>query len=1014
MKVTRLFLTFALILIASVSFAQNIKVTGQVTDAETGEPVAFANLMVVGTTTGTATDIDGLFTINADKNASLIFSMIGYEDITVPVAGKSIVNVQMQPSTTFLEESVVSALGITRAAKSLTYSAQTVNSDELTTNRTSNMISALAGKAAGVTITQSAAGMGGSTNISIRGFRSVNSGNSPLIVVNGVPIGGGSDSTGDTYGTGGFASYDRGDGLGNINPEDIESISILKGASASALYGTEAANGVILITTKKGSAGKFNITVSNNTTFETAAYKPELQDAYGHTADWRSWGAPLNGKGVKAIDNFFKTAPTINTNVVINGGTEKNQTYFSYANTQAYSMIDNGGSMGRHNITLRNTTYFRPNFSLDASVQLIKENVKNRPTTGGIYHNPLISIYQYPADGVQVDGQTRYMDYWKENFEVYNPDRNLMAQNWYSPLGANDTQNPYWIMNRILTQSWRTRVIASANLKWDVNDKVYLQVRGNVDYSGDRHDDRAYATTTPGIISSENGLYSFGSSQSSSYYGDFLAGYKNKWGNFGLNATIGTSIKFGEDYSTSTSSRGAGGELRYANIFAIGNIASPNLGQSWYKSELIGLFATATLSFKDWLFLDITGRNDWSSTLAYSTSFKSGFFYPSVGLSASLNDAFQMAKWVDLLKVRVSYAVVGNDLPSRVTNPLGSVSSTGTVTSNTTAPFGELKPELSSSIEAGIDFRVLNNRLSLDFTWYKTNTKNQLFSLNAPAGSGYSTYYVNSGNIENIGFEGTLGFVPVERKNFTWRSSINFAHNDNTVISLNDEIKSYTLSEFDNHGYAMKLTEGGKYGDVYGRKFARDAQGKLLLDGKGLPYKEEGAYGYVGNTEAKFTAGWNNNFQIGNVNVAFLVDARFGGLCLDSQQADLDGWGVSKATADARDKGYVEFEGQKFTDVEAFYKRVGTFEGITEAYFYDATNIRLREASIGYTFPSKIFGNVLKGVSVSAVGRNLFFFYKKAPYDPDSLIEVGSSKRGFNFYGMPAARTFGFNVKLTF
>ena len=373
-----------------------------------------------------------------------------------------------------------------------------------------------------------------------------------------------------------------------------------------------------------------------------------------------------------------------------------------------------------------------------------------------------------------------------------------------------------------------------------------------------------------------------------------------------------------------------------------------------------------------------------------------------------------MPSWVDLFKVRASYAVVGNDLPSRVTNPLGSVAYSGSVSSNTTAPFGTLKPELSASFETGFDLRLFNNRLSFDVEYYKTNTRNQLFSLNAPAGSGYSTYYVNSGNIQNQGIEATIGFVPVETRNFVWKSSINLGMNRNKVLALNDEIQTFVICDATNHGYALKLTEGGSYGDLYVRRFARDASGNLLLDDSGLPYKESGEFTYIGNTEPRLTAGWNNNFQIGGFNVNFLIDGRFGGVALDATQADLDGWGTSAYTAKCREQGYVEYEGHKFNDVNAFFSRVGGFEGINEFYVYDATNVRLREASIGYSLPKKILGNFCQDLSISLVGRNLLFFYKKIPYDPDSLLDTDGHFEGFSFYGMPTTRSLGFNIKVTF
>ena len=1004
MNLKQFILILACLMATTVAFAQNMRVTGQVKDAQSGEPVSFVTVIQNGTGNAVSADADGRYAINVPADATLRFSSVGYEELLVDVAGRSIVDTVMK-SDNVLQEAVVSALGITRAAKSLTYAEQVVNAEELAGNRAANMITSLAGKASGVTVTQSAAGMGGSAKINIRGFRSVNSGNEPLYIINGVPMSGSSDVSGDTYGSSGMSSVDNGDGIGNLNPDDIESITILKGASASALYGTQAANGVILITTKKGVVGRTHVSFNSTTNFDNAAYKHELQKDYGHDASWKSWGQKINN-GVIAADHYFETAYTLNNTLSVQGGSDKNQTYLSYGNTTANSILGNNSKLSRHNVNLRNTTKFAENVVLDASIQFIHQYTKNRPTTGGLYHNPVMSVYHFPAD--------LNLNEYKEHFEVYDMDRNLMVQNWYKPLTANDDENPYWITNRIINEQWRDRAMGSASLRWDITPKIYVQGRASVDYSVRRSSYKAYATTTPSVVLSENGQYITGKRTSMTAYADFLAGYKDKWGDFGLNATIGTSINYGESTNTTINSRYGGGELKLANIFTVNNMTVRGTDESWYRDELIGLFATATLSFKDWLFLDVTGRNDWSSTLAFSESYKSGFFYPSVGLSAILNEAFHMPSWINLLKVRASYAVVGNDLPSRVTNPLGSVAYSGSVSSNTTAPFGTLKPELSASFEAGFDVRLFNNRLSLDFEYYNTNTRNQLFELDAPAGSGYSTYYVNSGNIRNRGFEATLGFIPVETRNFVWKSSINMGMNRNKVIALNEEIQTFVINNATNHGYCLKLVEGGSYGDLYVRRFARDASGNLLLDESGLPYKESGDFTYIGNTEAKFNAGWNNNFMIGDFVVNFLIDGRFGGVALDATQADIDGFGVSAYTAKARQQGYVEYEGHKFNDVQAFFNRVGGFEGINEFYVYDATNIRLREASIGYSLPKKILGKALQDVTFSLVGRNLLFFYKKIPYDPDTLLDVDGSFQGFSFYGMPTTRTLGFNIKVTF
>lgn len=1008
MKVLRYFLTLALLMAASVAFAQKARVSGQVTDSQTGEPVAFALALEEGTDNATSTDAEGRYSLNVSPDATILFTMVGYEDTRVQVEGRSIINVEMNMDVNYLDEAVVSALGITRASKSLTYAAQTVSADEIADNRSANMITSLAGKASGVLVTQSAGGMGGSAKISIRGYRSVNSGNQPLYIINGVPMSNSTSVASGFYGGHSEASFDSGDGIGNINPEDIESISILKGASASALYGTEAANGVIIINTKKGSQGKMKITFTNSTTFETAAYGPQLQNTYGESTNFYSWGSKLSSPAASVTDDFFKTAQTYSNSLSIQGGTDANQTYLSYSNTYATSLLDNNGKLNRHNITFRNTTKFAKNLSLDASFQYIHQYMKNRPTLGGQYNNPLFGLYRFPV------GQD--ITPYREEFEVYDPERNLMSQNWIKALDATSDQNPWWVMNRINFEAWRDRIIGSLTLRWDLTPKMYIQARASADYINDRDDHRTSATTPAGLTGSVNGRYTVKQGSNMTAYGDVLYGYNDKWGDFGLNVTVGGSVKYNESYSLGFDSYNNSGGLYYANIFNLANMTIRASAQNWYRDELLAVFGTATASYKDWLFLDITARNDWSSSLAFTKSFKTGFFYPSVGVSAALNEAFNMGPNVDLFKVRASYSVVGNDLPGRITNPLGSVSSTGIISSNTTAPFGDLKPETSGSFEAGIDWRFFNNRLSFDVTYYHTNTKNQLFSLSAPTGSGYTRYYVNSGNIQNQGVEATIGFIPVETKDFVWRSSINLSHNSNKVISLHDEIPEFSINRGENFGYELKLVEGGSYGDVYGRKFARDDNGKLLLDESGLPYKAGTTLDYMGNTQAKLHAGWNNTLQYRNISLSFLIDARFGGKVMALTQSDIDIYGTSLATAQARDKGYVEFEGHKFTDVKGFYERVGGFGGISEYYCLDGTNVRLRELSLGYTIPKKWLGNgkLFEDITVSFIGRNLFFFYKNTPSDPDAQLTVDDNYSGLDIYGTPATRSLGFNLKVRF
>ncbi len=1005
MKSVKLILTVMSVFISCALFAQNVRITGTIIDAQTGEPVFAAVVMVEGTNNAVSTDMDGKYAITVPANASLNYSFIGYETVSVKVGSETVIDVKMTTSQIVLDEVVVSALGIKREAKALSYAAQSVSASELSNNKSINMINSLAGKAAGVIVSSSAAGLGGSSKISIRGFRSIAGDNQPLYIINGVPMGNSSSMSTDFYGSSGASSYDSGDGIANLNPDDIESISILKGASASALYGTQAANGVILITTKSGSKGKMQVTYNNSTTFDNATALPELQRTYGASSGYQSWGSKLSSPASLAIDNFFQTAITAVNSISLQGGTDKNQTYLSYSNTTATGLMENSG-MSRHNVSIRNTTKILDNLSLDASIQLIKQSVNNRPSPGGLYHNPVIGAYRFPVG----DDINQYRD----EYEVYDPERNIMAQNWNKVIDAHSDQNPYWIMNRCLSQVNRDRFIGSLTLKWDVNSHFNVQARASLDYSADSDDTKYYATTAPALILSENGLYKYGISHGGTMYYDILATYRNTWGDFDLNATIGGSLT--ADRSTSFGFDSRKGGMKYANIFVFNNLIDPNGDEGAYQKDLAAVFGTATLAFKNFLYLDLTARNDWSSTLAYTHSFKKGFFYPSAGLSFLLSEVMQMPRFIDFAKIRGSYSVVGNDLPSRVTNPMSSIDYSGSIDSNTTAPFGDLKPELSSSTEFGFDIRMFKGRFNIDFTWYNTNTTNQIFELPAPSGSGYSTYYVNAGNIRNRGIELTVGGIPVDNKNFVWRTNFNISHNENTILKLHEDLPEFIIGSNGSFGYMMKLLEGGSYGDFYVHGFARNEDGTLAVDENGLPYSGD-SITYAGNNQAKMNIGWNNSFDLFNcISLSFLIDARIGGQVLSLTQADLDAWGVTQATANDRDRGYAEVEGIKFNNVKAFYDRVANYDGLTENYVYDATNVRLREASIGYNFPSKLFSNckILSGASVSLVGRNLCYFYKQAPYDPDSLMDVGSDLQGVDFFGMPATRSLGFNVKIQF
>lgn len=994
---------------------QAITVTGKVMDGAFNDPMPGVAIQVQGTTTGTVTDLDGNFTLEVpSQDAVLIFSFVGYKTQNITVGSQRTINVTMQEDTETLEEVVVTALGIQKKEKSLTYSTQVVGGDELTRAKDPNMINSLAGKTAGVQILRSSSGLGGSVKMTIRGSRSVTGSNQPLYVIDGVPINSSSSESTATVlgGNNDGANRDNGDGISNLNPDDIESMNILKGPAAAALYGSSAANGVVVITTKKGKVGRTSVTFNSNTTWEWAAYGiPEFQNSYGGVTT--SWGDPINGSP-DYTDGFFNTGMTTINSVSLSSGSEAMQTYFSYANTYGKGIVGDH-RLNKHNFNFRETAnFFDKKLQLDANVNLMFQDVKNRPASGGYYLNPLVGLYEFPRGGAVQGDPSKSFSYYKNNYQIMDLERNLYTQNWFTT-PSSFTQNPYWLLNKLPNDGKRYRTIANLSASWTFNEHWKLQARGNADFVTDSYQMKMY-TGTDTSIAGTNGRFVSDSSHDLSVYGDVLLTYNQTFKDFAVSATLGASIKDVSGKSAGFDSFGGG--LYNPNIFSVGNInqnAAVNSLSTYHEQEQAVFFA-GQLGFRDWLFLDVTARNDWTSTLAFTKYKNKGFFYPSVGLTWVMNDALKMPEWVDLGKIRAAWSKVGNGLPRYTSNPLNSVGAGGVINYNSTEPFDELKPEMTTSWEFGTEWRFFGSRLEIDLTYYQTHTKNQLFTLNAPSGSKYSRYYINAGDIKNEGVEMVLGGTPVMTNDFRWKTSLNFALNRNKVLELAEGLNYFTVSSGGSSGYGMRLEEGGSFGDIYGYKFQRDEQGKIMYDENGLPLQDSSDLKKVGNTSPDFNMGWSNTFTWKGFSLYFLIDGRFGGDVMSLTQAELDQYGVTKITGDARNRGYVNFDGRQITDVAGFYNKVAGRAGITEYYMYDATNIRLRELSLGYSLPKKWFENtpVIKGIDVSLIGRNLFFFMNNAPYDPEGALSVGNGLQGVDVFGTPSTRSFGFNVKVNF
>ena len=993
-----------------------VVVKGVVCDAQ-GEAIVGVNIIEKGTMNGVTTDRRGKFSLEVDLHGTLIVSFVGYRTRIIPVEGRTDFVITLEHDYILLDDVIVTALGLQKKESALSYAAIQVDKDELIRVKNPNMIVALMGKVAGMQVNRSSSGMGGAVKVVMRGNRSVAGNNQPLYVIDGVPML--NESSEQPYtaigGTADAGNRDAGDGISNLNPEDIESISILKGAPAAALYGTQAANGVILITTKKGLAGKQEVAFTSSVAFDKAMMLPKLQNHYGMSDEIESWGERENITTGNPIPSFFRTGVTAIHSLSFMTGNERVQTYFSYANTMGKGILGKH-ELSKHNINFRETaTFYEGRLKIDGNVNLLSQHVKNRPVPGGFYMNPLVGLYRFPR-GMDI---TEY----KEHFEVWSEERHLNVQNWHAPT-EDFEQNPYWIQERITSRDQRTRAIVSLALNLKITNCFSVQARGNVDYVNDKFRQKYYASTAP-ALAGNNGRYIDSGNEQEQTYGDVIGTYKGKFSDFSLDVSLGVSISRKKANELRYDSKTA--SLKFANVF---NIANINMNTSAYISEQIdairemqSLFITTQIGFRDYLFLDVSARNDWSSTLAYTSRESRGFFYPSIGVSCLMNRVLKLPEQVTSGKVRVAWSKVGNDIPLYITNPVAHVLAGGGIQASDAASFEEMKPEMSLSVEVGTEWKFFDSRLHIDFTYYQTHTKNQFFKLPAKDGDEYAYRYVNAGNIQNTGVELMIEGTPVEIKNFSWKTGINYAFNKNKVVRLHAELPVFQYGPYGfSSSYAMKLKKGGSFGDIYGKAFKRDTDGKILYetDGErqGLPMIEgDGNTVKVGNANPDFTLGWTNAFSWKGLELSLLVDGRYGGKVLSQTQADMDMYGVTKVTGDARDRGYVILEGEKITNVKGFYKSiVGGRAGVTEYYMYDATNFRLRELALGYTFPKRWMEatKFFRDVQLAFTARNLFFIYKEAPFDPDLILSTGNDNQAIEVYGMPTTRSMGFSLRVMF
>jgi TonB-linked SusC/RagA family outer membrane protein len=988
------------------------EVTGVVRN-EQGEPVVGASIWLMGTASGVMTNAYGVFHLKIPKDSSIQISYIGYLPQCIMYKGQPTLDIRLIENIHSLDEVVVTALGIKKKEASLTYATQSFSNSELTRVKSDNVMTSLSGKAAGVFINRNSSGLGGSARVIIRGSRSINGNNQPLYVIDGVPVLNSTNEQAYTAigGTANAANRDGGDGISNLNQDDIESIYVLKGASASALYGSQAANGVILITTKKGRDGAKQIEFSSSLSIDKVTCLPAFQNSYGRSeSSTGSWGDFSDMPVYDNLRDFFRTGIHANNSLSITSGNETLQTYFSYANATTQGLTGDN-TIKKHNINFRETAgLFNNRLLVDGTINLILQQVKNKPSSGGLYMNPLSGLYSFP----------RGMDLspYRKEYELFSEERNMPVQHWFTEI-TDYSQNPYWLTNRAQSKDRRARAIAAFTALVKVTDWFTVQGRGNVDYIDDTFQQRIHASASPGLAGM-NGRFIDYSYQETLLYGDIMATFNRNCNGFSLQAVMGSSISDNRVSSLRLDSKTA--SLYYPNVFTIANI---NMSTSAFiderdddRRQLQSVFFTAQAGYKETVYLDMSMRNDWASTLAFTKSQQKGYFYPSVGLSWIVSRAISLPEWVNYGKIRGSWNKVGNDIPLYMSSTVAHIGAGGALLPSSIAPFGDLKPEMSASVETGAEWRLFQNRLSVDVTYYKTNTRNQLFTLPSSAGATHKYYAVNAGNIQNQGWELTVEGTPLISPGFVWKTAINYARNKNVVKELHKDLPAFIYGdEGFSSSYSMRLVEGGSFGDIYGKAFDRDESGAIKYGENGVPLVVgDGNTIKVGNSNPDFMLGWNNTVTYKDFTFHFLIDGRMGGDVLSQTQAILDQYGVSERTGAARSAGYVELEGHKIYNVRGFYEQIGGRSGATEYYMYNATNIRLRELSLGYSFPRKWLGKtkIVQQLHLSLTARNLFFIYKDAPFDPDAVLSTNNNNQGIDIFGMPFTRNIGFSLKVAF
>jgi TonB-linked SusC/RagA family outer membrane protein len=1087
----RILLTICVVLAFSGIYAQQVTIKGRVTGAD-GLSIPGVNVMVKQSGIGTLTDVDGNYTISGTENSTLRFSFIGYTEQEVQIGKQTTLNIVLKELNQEVDEVVITALGLKRDAKALGYSVQQHEGQDLTEARDANIINSLAGKVAGVNITQSANGPGGSSRIVIRGESSLSGTNQPLFVVDGIPIRNNTDNRSNS-GIASNMNTDFGNGASEINPEDIESITILKGAAAAALYGSRAGNGVILITTKTGSKKKgIGVSFNTTTTFESILAAPQYQNQYGQGKNFEfgfndgyggglydgvdeSWGPKLDGRliaqfdsptstglrggdvhgtdkilgkpGVNLdrrgtitptpwvshgdlLDQFFETGVTSTNSLAFFGSNDKSDFRLSLTNFDNKYIAPNMG-LDRNTVSFNSTYHLTDKLSVKTSASYINSNSNNRPVNG---YGTESLMYLWTWWGQQID-MNSLKDYWQkgnEGFQQYNYNYNYH-------------DNPYFTVYENTNSLDKNRLVGNFVVNYQLMNNLGLMVRSGVDYYNElRTWKRAYSTQRfpKGQYREDNIIYREVNT-------DFLLSFNQAFNSIQFNAYLGGNIMNQKDHYSALTAN----QLVIPGVYNFANTDVPlKSAMRWYEKEIRSLYGSVSMSYDEKLFLDLTARNDWSSTLPVDNN---SYFYPSATVSAVISEMVSMPSFISFAKIRGGFAQVGNDTdPFNLTDVYSFDTPWGSnliAQESSSIANAKLKPEISSSMEVGTDLSLLKNRISLDFTYYYNLNKNQIIATNLPISTGYSSKWINAGKIASSGYEMLLSVIPVKSKNFEWTSTANFSTNKSVVLELAEGINSYSIAS---NRVTIIAKEGEKMGGMYGYGLKKHTDGKLIYV-DGLPV-EDNTLIYLGNYNPDFKMGFNNEFRYKNFTFNALFDWSQGGSLLSATRLiaatsgnikeslwgrDIENGGAHPGIKDsgiARDiknssgatvtvndgiigDGWMYNSSNQLVENDVVvaasayhnkrYKRQNQEEGM-----YDATYVKLREVKLGYSFPQNMLAKTpIESLKISLIGRNLFLWTEFPHGDPETFGLSGQHLiPGIEDYSMPSLRSMGFNVNITF